>query len=101
MLARVERERTRLTAAYEPAHCLITLLWSGAGMPDALEDISAGTTPIPGFLWNMAMLFERFVARFLREHVTSRSGIIDAQGKLGNLYRIAKSPRPLHAPKLR
>jgi 5-methylcytosine-specific restriction enzyme subunit McrC len=98
-LARVERERTRLTAAYEPAHRLIGLLWSGAGMPDDLADLSAGDTPIPGFLWNMATLFERFVARFLGEHVAS--GTVSAQVTLTDLYRVAKGPRTLKAPKPR
>ncbi|WP_437878386.1 McrC family protein [Sorangium sp. So ce513] len=98
-LARVERERTRLTAAYEPAHHLVTLLWSGAGMPDDLEALSPGVTPIPGLLWNMATLFERFVARFLREHV--ESGTVDAQVPLTRLYRVAKGPPDLRAPKPR
>jgi 5-methylcytosine-specific restriction enzyme subunit McrC len=98
-LARVERERTRLTAAYEPAHRLVTLLWSGAGMPDDLAALSPGITPIPGVLWNMATLFERFVARFLREHVAS--GTVDAQVTLTDLYRVAKGPPDLRAPKSR
>lgn len=98
-LARVNRERTRLTAAYAPAHHLVALLWSATGMPDDLAALSDGLTPIPGFLWNMATLFERFVARFLREHVTS--GAVDAQTRLGDLFRIAKSPHPRRAPKPR
>lgn len=101
MLARVARERTRLTAAYEPAHSLVTLLWSGAGMPDELDALPAGATPIPGFLWNMATLFERFVARFLREHLPSRAGTIESQAHLASLYRVSKGPGTQRAPKPR
>jgi 5-methylcytosine-specific restriction enzyme subunit McrC len=100
-LARVERERTRLTAAYEPAHRLVTLLWSGAGMPDDLDEMDGGSLPIPGFLWSMATLFERFVARFLREHVPPGAGTIDAQVRLSHLYRVAKAKGAPKAPKPR
>lgn len=100
-LARVEHERTRLTAAYEPSHRLVTLLWSGAGMPDDLNRINAGATAMPGFLWNMATLFERFVARFLGEHVPQGMGTIDAQVPLTHLYRAVKGPGAPKTPKPR
>jgi 5-methylcytosine-specific restriction enzyme subunit McrC len=100
-LSRVERERTRLTAAYEPAHRLVTLLWSGAGMPDAPDQLKGGETRIPGFLWNMATLFERFVARFLAEHLRESAGKVEAQVVLKDLYRVAQGPSALRPPRPR
>ena len=89
-LARVDRERTRLTAAYAHAHRLVALLWSGVGMPDDLAALDAGVTPIPGFLWNMATLFERFVTRFLLDHLPP--GTLRAQATLSDLFAKVKGP---------
>lgn len=85
-LRQVKQARTRLTAAYAPAHQLVTLLYEGMGLPDDLEKVGPKGARLPGFLWNMALLFERFVSRFLEEH--AHGVAVHRQRSLEQLYRI-------------
>ena len=102
-LRQAERARNRLTSAYAPAHRLIAVLYEGLGMPDDLEELAPGaerpTERLPGFLWDMAALFERFVARFLAEHL--RGAEVRTQESIRHLYRVVRSPRPMRAPRPR
>jgi 5-methylcytosine-specific restriction enzyme subunit McrC len=96
--ARLGRTRSRLTATYEPAHRVVALLVAGAGMPNEMESIQTGGDPIPGFLWNMATLFELFVARFLAEN--AKSVTVRTQVVLRDLFAVVRGaanttpPRP-------
>ena len=97
-LSKVERERTRLNASYEPAHRMIALLVRGAGMADDLAKLESGRDQIPGFLWNMATLFERFVARFLQEHA---SATVQSQVVLRDLFKVIRGPSDVAPPRPR
>ncbi|WP_224250282.1 McrC family protein [Hyalangium gracile] len=95
-LRQVERARNRLTSAYAPAHRLVALLHEGLALPDTLEDIAPGKATIPGFLWNMALLFERFVTRFLQEHL--REEEVSSQTSLHGLYRVVQPSSGIGVP---
>ncbi|WP_408890214.1 McrC family protein [Myxococcus faecalis] len=94
-LRQMSRELTRLTADYAPILRLITLLHEGRGMSDTLEILTPGQERLPGFLWDMASLFERFVERFLREHLKSAS--VSRQKPIEGLYEVVRAPRGFSA----
>lgn len=95
LLHEAEHARNRLNARYAGAHRLVRLLYERAGLDDP-ESTGGGTSP--GFLWDMAALFERFVARFLTEHLPEHDVI--TQYPLRALYRVVwdrpgrRSPQP-------
>ncbi|NOK06669.1 MULTISPECIES: McrC family protein [Myxococcus] len=89
-LRRLEHGLTRLTAAYAPILRLVSLLHEGRGMSDSLEDLAPGEERLPGFLWDMALLFERFVERFLREHL--RDAEVSRQRRIEGLYSVVRAP---------
>lgn len=96
MLDRADRSRDRLSARYAGAHRLVRLLFERAGLDD-LPD--SGVDRLPGFLWNMASLFERFVARFLRDNLAEHEVL--TQEKLAHLYRVVRAGPRLTAPRPR
>ena len=96
LLDRVERERTRLTAVYEPAHRLVRWIWEGRAVDPELAE---GDDELPGVLWDMARLFELFVARFLKEHLDSLQ--VSVQADLPHLYRRIQDPRGGRVPRPR
>jgi 5-methylcytosine-specific restriction enzyme subunit McrC len=65
-LQRVRQQMNRLTAHYEPSITLIELLMQAAGV--TLEN-SDQSMPLPGFLFDMNLFFERLLSRFLNEHL--------------------------------
>lgn len=89
-LRQLERGLTRLTAAYAPILRLVSLLHEGRGMSDTLEDLAPGKDRLPGFLWDMASLFERFVERFLREHLRGMN--VSRQKPIEGLYEVVRAP---------
>mgnify|MGYP003885313119 CR=1 FL=1 len=96
LLDRADRSRNRLTARYAGVHRLVRLLYEQSGLDD---DHTAGTDVLPGFLWNMASLFERFVARFLSENLPDHEVL--TQEKLRHLYKVIRGGPSLKAPRPR
>lgn len=95
--AAIHKSRSRLTERYATAHQVAELLHEGMGADDAL---AAGAHQVRAHVWNMASLFERFVARFLQENL---SGVeVVTQDRLRALYTVdiglhghrAPTPRP-------
>ena len=72
------------------------LMYERAGLDD---EHAAGPDILPGFLWNMASLFERFVARFLTENLPDHEVL--TQAKLRHLYRVVRGGPALKAPRPR
>ena len=94
LMAELAQDRNRLTARYATAHDLVALLVSGTGL-----DAPMGDVQVPGFLWDMASTFERFVARFLSEHLQETQ--VSSQVGLAHLYRIQRGRPGLSAPRPR
>ncbi len=96
LLDAADRSRNRLTARYVGVHRLARLMYERAGLDD---EHAAGPDVLPGFLWNMASLFERFVARFLTENLPDHEVL--TQQNLPQLYRVVRAGPKLRAPKPR
>jgi 5-methylcytosine-specific restriction enzyme subunit McrC len=96
LLDAADRARNRLTARYAGVHRLVRLLHERSGLDDEHEQ---GSDTLPGFLWNMADLFERFVARFLSEHLPEYE--VTTQSTLRDLYRVVSGRPGLQAPRPR
>lgn len=95
ILDTVDRARNRLTSHYGAAHRLVRVFVEHAGLDD---DRVEGEQAIPGFLWNMATLFEAFVTRFLSENLIGVE--VRPQRTIRQLYR-AISPSGTRAPRPR
>ncbi|HMV70289.1 MAG TPA: hypothetical protein PKA64_25840, partial [Myxococcota bacterium] len=91
-----DRQRGRLAVHYAPVHRLVRLLAAGAGLSD---DMRAGEVRVPGQMWDMASVFERFVARFLAEHV--EDCVVDVQPPFRDLYTVAPGAHGHRAPRPR
>jgi 5-methylcytosine-specific restriction endonuclease McrBC regulatory subunit McrC len=91
-----DRQRGRLAAHYAPAHALVRLLAAGSGVAD---DLDAGALRVPGQLWDMARVFERFVARFLADHLPDVT--VDPQATLRALYTVTPGAHGHRAPRPR
>jgi len=99
-LRRLEQGLTRLTETYAPVLRLVTLLHGGKGTADELDAVGSGDpVNLPGFLWNMATLFERFVAQFLQKHL--RGADIRRQSKIETLYKVIQAPPRTRKPRPR
>jgi 5-methylcytosine-specific restriction enzyme subunit McrC len=96
LLDEVDRARNRLTARYAPVHRLVRLLHERAGLDD---EHARGADRLPGFLWNMATLFERFVARFLADHLPDHDVL--TQETLRHLYQVVAPGPALQVPRPR
>ena len=96
LLDAADRARNRLTARYAGVHRLVRLMYERSGLDD---EHAAGPDVLPGFLWSMASLFERFVARFLSENLPGHDVL--TQEKLRHLYKVVHSGPGLKAPRPR
>ena len=64
---KVIRKSSRLNSQYQPAIDIIILLMGSGG---ALLDGENTTVPIPGFLFDMNVLFQNVISRFMHENAT-------------------------------
>lgn len=94
LLELADRSRDRLSERYSTAHHLVRLLAAGTGL-----DRKDGEVRIPGFLWDMASLFERFVSRFLAEHLLDHQVL--PQAGIPHLYRLHRAPPGFRTPRPR
>jgi 5-methylcytosine-specific restriction endonuclease McrBC regulatory subunit McrC len=86
----------RRSAYYEPVLRLAELVLESAGP----TFVDGRTERLPGFLFNMDRLFERFVARLWREHVPP--GLrVQSQESLRTAYRYRVNPHRRQPPELR
>lgn len=89
--------RNRLSAEYETAHRLARWLYVGR-TPDLVGEEEPAL--LRGFLWNMHAVFEKFVARFLGDHLPGVE--VRSQEVFDDLFRVRQpahgyrrpSPRP-------
>jgi 5-methylcytosine-specific restriction enzyme subunit McrC len=95
---RLSRSRNRLISAYDPAFALIRLLLAGHGISTGSVDESH---PLPGFLFDMNMLFQQALGRFLTESLEEVR--VEEQHSICDLFSYQPSFNPLgkRAPKLR
>lgn len=96
LLDQADRKQNRLTQRYAPVHRLVRLLHERSGLDDEHQ---SGRDNLPGFLWNMAILFESFVARFLTEHLSDHEVL--TQEKLRHMYEVVQGGPALSAPRPR
>lgn len=94
LLDRADQTRDRLLAAYRPTHRLVRLIFMGLGTHHLPPE---GQELVHGYLWDMSLVFERFVRRFLVEHLTDIEVV--PQRALRKLYRFTepqkrKPPQP-------
>jgi 5-methylcytosine-specific restriction enzyme subunit McrC len=95
----LDRMKSRLLAAYEPAFALIQLLMAGHGIGAQATDQAA---PLPGFLFDMDVLFQRAVGRYLRESLEGVevreqyvvTDLFEYQGLFNPRRKRSPSPRP-------
>ena len=91
-----ERNLTRLTAAYAPALTIIRLLKEMLGV--ALECGGGQTTPMPGFLFDMNIFFQRLLSRFLHENLVSLDVADEQKLRKVIVYSADGNPRSRRAP---
>lgn len=95
---RLNHSRNRLLSTYEPAFALIRLLLAGHGITTESADESH---PLPGFLFDMNMLFQQALGRFLKESLEDVR--VEEQQSIRDLFSYQSSFNPLGkpSPKLR
>lgn len=84
-----DRELTRLTAAYRPALTILRLLHEVHGLE---FENPQQASPMPGFLFDMNVFFQRLLSRFLRENLT-RTRISD-EVPIRNLFAYSENGNP-------
>ena len=91
----LQRGGSRLTASYEPAFALIRLLMAGYGISTTHDGESI---ELPGFLFDMNLLFQEALGRFLRDWLVD--GKVAEQYRLTDIFRYQPffNPRRKHAP---
>ena len=78
----LRRSASRLTTAYEPAFALIRLVMAGSGIG---PETGPEQTALPGFLFDMNLLFQSAVERFLREWLDDAN--VSPQYRLQDVFR--------------
>jgi len=91
----LERSKSRLLSAYEPAFRVIRLLMAGQGIS---TDDSGDSLSLPGFLFNMNLLFQQALGRFFRESL--EDAVVLEQYSVADLfaYQPQFNPRRKRAP---
>lgn len=94
-LRTLEHSKSRLLAGYTPAFELIQLLMAGKGI--SMRD-SEDSLPLPGFLFNMNLLFQQALGRFFRESMQNITVL--EQYSVADLfeYQALFNPRRKRAP---
>lgn len=98
LIGAARRATNRLTSRYEAAHAITQALYAGTGLGD-LDDADAPRARLPGFLWDMAALWEAFATRFLTAYLPDLE--IRPQRVLRHLYRVRRAPPDWTAPRPR
>lgn len=98
LLKRAEQSGGRLTRRYDGAHALVRLLIAGRGLGELHGDEEQRTS-LPGFLWDMARLWEAFLTRFLSEFLVDAT--VQPQRTLGHLFAVRRSPSGWSTPRPR
>ncbi len=95
---RLSRSRNRLMSSYEPAFAVIRLLLAGHGISVNSSDESY---PLPGFLFDMNLLFQQAIGRFLTQSLEDVR--VEEQHSIRELFSYQRSfnPRRKRAPKVR
>jgi 5-methylcytosine-specific restriction enzyme subunit McrC len=88
-MARLERARSRLLDAYQPAFALIRLLMGGQGVSTHEAEESF---PLPGFLFDMNVLFQNALGRFLTESLDDTH--VSQQHHLSDFFAYQRSFNP-------
>ena len=89
LIDRAERGLTRLTSAYRPALSLIGLLVRTLGVSFGVSTLSS---PVPGFLFDMNVFFQRLLSRYLRENAIPYR-VMDERA-IGNVFAFATDGNP-------
>lgn len=90
-LQRAHRALNRLTAAYQPALTIITLLFEAAGIS---LDRTAQQVQVSGLLFDMNHFFQLLLGRFLREHLVGFT--VEEEYRLHEMFRYAPGGNPRH-----
>jgi 5-methylcytosine-specific restriction enzyme subunit McrC len=94
-LRALQRSASRLTSAYEPAFALIRQLMAGHGIS---ATTGAESIELPGFLFDMNLLFQEALGRFLRDWLADAQVVEQHQLKEVFRYHPLFNPRHKRAP---
>jgi 5-methylcytosine-specific restriction enzyme subunit McrC len=94
-LRSLKHSASRLTAAYDPAFALVRLLMAGCGISATPGEESL---ELPGFLFDMNMLFQEGLGRFLRDWLADAK--VSEQYRLTDIFQYQPlfNPRAKRAP---
>jgi 5-methylcytosine-specific restriction enzyme subunit McrC len=88
-IERAERDVSRLTAACGPALTIIRLLQDTQGVTFDPDEVSS---PIPGFLFDMNIFFQRLLSRFLHDNLVGSR--IEDERAIRSLFAYASNANP-------
>lgn len=98
ILGRTERSLNRLTVAYTSAIAIIRLLYDMLGLEFEGDE---HRQPIPGFLFDMNMFFQKLISRFFHEHLHGLRVVDERAIRTIFSYDPNANPRRRVAPKPR